>query len=69
MAIEPSGQVGVAEPDDRVLACESSPEKFQVVVAEGVEAGKVAPLFGTAPAQGVEGGDAFTFEGRSGQGF
>jgi hypothetical protein len=51
VGIEPGGEVGVAEPDDGVLADQDSPEQAEVVVAERVEAGIVAPLLGLAPAQ------------------
>jgi hypothetical protein len=45
-----------------------SPEQGQVGGAEGTEAGVAAPAVGSRPAQGIERGDTFAFQGRGGQG-
>jgi hypothetical protein len=62
-SVEPVGDVGVAEAADGVLAREGRSEHGEVVGVEGTEAGVTAPAGGSGPAQGVERGDAFAFQG------
>jgi hypothetical protein len=66
--IEARGDVVVAEPDDGVLAGEHRSEQREIGPADGVEAGGVTPAVGSWPAQGIEGGDAFTVVGGRGEG-
>jgi len=68
VVVEAGGEVVVAEPDDGVLAGEDGSEEGEIGAADGVEAGVVVPAFGSRPAQGVEGGDAFALRDRRGQG-
>ncbi len=66
--VEAVGDVDVAEALDGVFAGHRGSEQGQVGGVGRVEAGVSAPVVGSGPAQGVEGGDAFAFQGGSGEG-